>query len=109
MYIACLHFLQGSVPTDQLGGQKLQLSDIKKLKNMYKCCQNIHSSCQYWADKGFCATGHQYEKFMKRDCAAACRIDKKSSCKSWARKGYCVHTYVKYVNENCPKACGGKC
>jgi len=60
----------GSVPTDQLGGQKLQLSDIKKLKNMYKCCQNIHSSCQYWADKGFCATGHQYEKFMKRDCGS---------------------------------------
>ena len=101
-----------SVPTDQLGSQKLQKSDILKLRRMYKCCENKRSdsSCEYWAGKGYCAPTHRYGNFMKGNCGQTCKNDKnKQSCGYWAGKGFCAHTYVPFMKDNCAKTCGGKC
>ena len=80
-------FLQrpkNKTPTDELGGDRIQDSDIKKLKKLYQCCytQDVHVYGDY------------------------------KPCKGWAKEGWCVNndgSENKWTRENCSKSCGGKC
>jgi len=80
-------------------------------------CRDIQASgtCQSWKGSNFCQDGHQYQPYMKKNCARTCGFckgvplpadcqDRSSYCSSY--KSYCNDPdYLGYLVKECKRTC----
>jgi len=79
-------------------------------------CTDGNSRCPRYKDSGFCSETHQNRGYMERNCQKSCEFCVKGcvnkisdeKCQDYVGRGYCEQEFVKYMQDNCAKACNCK-
>eukprot|EP00039_Didymoeca_costata_P027218 m.17817 g.17817 ORF g.17817 m.17817 type:complete len:1258 (+) comp6118_c0_seq1:95-3868(+) len=90
-------------------------------------CPDLHTSCEAWAQAGYCSSSSVYVEYMRKTCKKSCNLcdgdttttaprtttpggecgNFHSYCEYWANLNFCASTsqYKNYMHATCPKAC----